>query len=104
MKSYASRRFARRSLLHSLAWGGGLAGLLLHGRAAAALTVQQLGHESAIGADIAKRCGPASEHAALLAELEAKLAESEAPAGTTLAASTNCPICGCPVIATREMK
>jgi hypothetical protein len=95
---------ARRLFVRSLAVGSALSGVLLRGRKAAALTVQQLGPDSAIGLDIAKRCGPMSEHAALLAELEAKLAESAGAVGTTLTATAPCPICGCPVTATREIK
>jgi hypothetical protein len=94
----------RRSFVRLLAIGSTLSGALLHGRKAAALTVQQLGPESAIGSEIAKRCGPASEHAALLTELEARLAESTGAVGTTLTASATCPICGCPVTAMREIK
>ena len=104
MKRHPHRGFDRRLLIRSLALGAGAAGIMLRGRAATALAVQQLGPESAIGSDIAKRCGPVSDHAALLAELEARLAESAGAAGTTLTASTNCPICGCPVTAIREIK
>ena len=104
MKKHSDHGFARRAFIRSLAIGSGLAGVLLRGRAAAALTVQQLGPESAIGSDITKRCGPANEHATLLAELEARLAESTGAVGTTLTASATCPICGCPVTAMREIK
>lgn len=104
MKRNPDQRFVRRSFIRSLAWATGLAGVLLRGRAAAALSLQQLGPDSAIGLDIAKRCGPANEHAALLAELEAKLAERAGAVGTTLSASATCPICGCPVTATREIR
>lgn len=104
MKTRLEFSRARRSFVRSLAVGSALSGVLVHARKAAALAVQQLGPESAIGSDIAKRCGPASEHAALLAELEAKLAESTGAAGTTLTASAICSICGCPVNAMREIK
>jgi hypothetical protein len=97
-------RHGRRSFLRTLAIGSGTASVLAGVRSALALTVQQLGPESAIGSNVAKRCGPANEHAALLAELEAKLAESTGAPGTTLTATANCPICGCPVTATREIK
>jgi hypothetical protein len=98
------RSVGRRSIVHSIVAGAGVLGALTWSRVAVALTIQQLGPESAIGSDVAKRCGPASEHAALLAELEAKLAESAGAAGTTLSATATCPICGCPVTATREIK
>jgi hypothetical protein len=104
MKRHPDDSLARRLFIRSLALSSGLAAVLLGGRSATALTIQQLGPESAIGADIAKRCGPASEHAALLADLEAKLAESAGAAGTVLTATANCPICGCPLTATREIR
>jgi hypothetical protein len=99
-----SRILGRRSFTRSLVAGTGIAVVIVAARSAVALTVQQLGPESAVSLDIAKRCGSVSEHAALLAELEAKLAQSDAAAGTTLTATATCPVCGCPVTATREIK
>jgi hypothetical protein len=87
----------RRSLLRSVAAWIGAASAFAAARSAGAWQVQEIDPASALGAAYAKRCGGPSDHAALIAQLRAQL--SKEPSAKTL--TTTCPICGCPVIATR---
>lgn len=88
---------ARRRLLLSIAaWAGGLV-VAVMGRRAGAFQVEVLTPTSALGRAYANRCGGASEHAALIAKLQAQLAND--PAAASLAET--CPICGCPVVVSR---
>jgi len=66
-------------------------------RSAEAWQIQEIDPASALGAAYAKRCGGPSDHAALIAQLQAQL--SKEPSAKSLTAT--CPICGCPVIASR---
>jgi hypothetical protein len=50
-----------------------------------------------MGRAYAARCGGSSEHAALIARLQALLAND--PSARSM--SENCPICGCPIIVSR---
>ena len=95
----------RRDFLRaSLAVGGGI-GTLVTAAADAAVALQQVAPSSPLGLDLRDRCGGAAEHAQLLAELQAKLADrSAASSGTTLSESAQCPICGCSVTAYRAVK
>src|SRR5258708_773555 len=52
---------------------------------------------SGVGLLYSDRCGPGSEHAQLISELQGKL-ESD-PSAPSLTAM--CPLCGCPVTVTR---
>jgi len=52
---------------------------------------------SAAGRAYAERCGGASEHAALIARLQALLTEDPSAASLT----ATCAICGCSVVVTR---
>ena len=52
---------------------------------------------SAVGRAYADRCGGSTEHAALLARLQALLADD--PAARSMAEA--CPICGCTVFVSR---
>ena len=86
----------RRLLLSSAAWAGGLAAAAVV-RPAAAFQVEEMTPTSAVGRAYAQRCGGASEHAALIARLQAQLADD--PSATTMTAT--CPLCGCPVVVGR---
>ena len=94
------RRFLRGSLGASAAVGALIAG----GAARAAGTLQHIAPTSPLGLDLQNRCGGAAEHAQLLAELLARLADETGPTGTTLSATAQCPLCGCPVTAYRTVK
>jgi hypothetical protein len=99
-----ANKIHRRNFLRGSAVGVGTVLLAAPGRTAAALTPQQVNPESPLGIDLANRCGPPTEHAALLAELEAKLNARDGFSGTVLVESMRCPICGCQVTASREVK
>jgi hypothetical protein len=66
-------------------------------RSAGAWQVEEIDPASALGAAYAKRCGGPSDHAALLAQLQAQLAKDP----SVNSRSATCPICGCPVIVSR---
>lgn len=86
----------RRLLLSTAAWAGGL-GVALMARRAGAFQVEVMTSTSAVGRAYANRCGGASEHAALIAKLQARLAND--PSAASMAET--CPICGCPVVVSR---
>jgi len=86
----------RRLLLSSAAWVGCCAALAA-ARPARAFQVQEMSSGSAVGRAYADRCGGSTEHAALLARLQALLADD--PAARSMAEA--CPICGCTVVVSR---
>jgi hypothetical protein len=86
----------RRLLLSTAAWAGGLA-VAVMARRAGAFQVEAMMPTSAVGRAYASRCGGASEHAELVAKLQAQLANE--PSAASLAET--CPICGCPVVVSR---
>jgi hypothetical protein len=86
----------RRLLLSSAGWVVGLAAVCAT-RPARAFQVEVLSPESAVGRAYANRCGGSAEHAALIARLQALLAND--PAAQSM--SETCPICGCPIIVSR---
>ena len=89
---------ARRKLLrNAAAWVGGIAGVAAATKPAGAFSTYTVNRDSALGLSYSNHCGPAAEHAALTAQLQAKLASD--PSVTTL--TETCPICGCPVIVSR---
>jgi hypothetical protein len=94
----------RRFLRGSLGAGAALGALIGAGTARAAGTLQHIAPASPLGLDLQNRCGGAAEHAQLLAELQARLADETGAAGTTLSATEQCPLCGCPVTAYRAVK
>ncbi len=94
MRDFSRER--RRLLLSTAAWLGGAA-TLAAARPAGAFQVFVASPDSSVGTLYANRCGPSSEHAAIVAELQARLAQD--PALTSLTAA--CPICGCPVTVSR---
>jgi hypothetical protein len=94
----------RAFLLGSTAIAGGVMTLTAVARSAAALTIQEAGPESAVGRMLADRCKADDAHAAIRAALEAKLVAETGTPGSTLWASETCPLCGCPVIASRKVE
>jgi hypothetical protein len=86
----------RRLLLSTAAWAGGLTAAAA-ARSARAFQVEKMTPTSAVGRAYANRCGGTSEHAALIARLQALLAND--PSATTMMAT--CPLCGCPVVVSR---
>ena len=86
----------RRLLLSTAAWVGGLAAIAAS-RPARAFQVEVMNPGSAVGSAYADRCGGTSEHAALIARLQALLASDP----SVQSMSETCPICGCPIIVSR---
>jgi hypothetical protein len=86
----------RRLLLSTAAWVGGMAAIAA-ARPARAFQVEEMPPTSAVGRAYANRCGGSSEHAALIARLQALLASD--PSAQSM--SQTCPICGCPIIVSR---
>lgn len=87
----------RRHLVRSAAaWVSGVAAFVVT-RSAGAWQVEKIDPASALGSAYAKRCGGASDHADLIAQLKARLAKDTAVSSLTAV----CPICGCPVIVDR---
>ena len=86
----------RRLLLSTAAWVGGGA-VFAAGGPVRAFQVQEMSPGSAVGRAYADRCGGSTEHAALLARLQALLADD--PAARSMAEA--CPICGCTVVVSR---
>jgi hypothetical protein len=86
----------RRLLRSTAAWFlGGVA--LTATRSAKAWETKSLSATSPLGIAVANRCGGPTDHAWLVAQLKAQLAED--PSLETLSAI--CPLCGCPVIVSR---
>ena len=93
----------RRAFLLSTAGLGGIFALLAPGRPARALTIEGIPPQSGLGIAMANRCSGDAGHAQILARLESQLAGRSGAPGSTLSLTEYCPICGCPIIATRTI-
>ena len=88
----------RQVLLSTAAWVGGIAVAVAAKPAGAAMQSVEVRPTSPLGIAIANRCKVSStDHDAIKARLMAELAAN--PSLVTL--SERCPICGCPVVASR---
>lgn len=87
----------RRRLLQAAALIAGTTAPLAFASAARAWDVVQLESGSPAGLAYSERCGGGQEHAALVQKLRTVLAGD--PSRTLLSAP--CPLCGCPVVASR---
>jgi len=92
----------RRRLLGSAAAAMGLA-LLGKARDASALTMEPMRPDSRVGLAYANRCQAVApkanaEHEAIATRLRAELVSLP----SLPAASEPCPVCGCPVVVTRQ--
>jgi hypothetical protein len=92
----------RRLLLGTAVSGVGLSALAA-ARPAGAFSTEYIAPSSSLGLAYSNRCGPDSEHAAIRAALYAQLATQASAPGTTVSASEVCPICGCPIYASRTV-
>ncbi len=97
-----AHRLTRRRLLATtmgLGFGIGLA------KSAFAMSQSQLSGGSELGVAYANRCGggDAGAHQKLVADLQAVLMQQPGAKGETLTKTAYCPICGCPVTATRTV-
>jgi hypothetical protein len=97
----AQKHFSRRAFLLSSAALGGAIAAVGHATQAGAFAFETVSPQSAIGVAFSNRCGSDSEHARLQALLEQELAKQSGTPGTYLTRQTICPICGCPITATR---
>jgi hypothetical protein len=95
---------SRRGLLRgSAAIAPGLA-MLAMGRSASAFSIESMDAGSSVGLAYASRCGDDAMHPAIRARLQADLANRSAAPGTMLSETAVCPICGCPITVTREVR
>ena len=88
----------RRHLLRSAAAWVAAGAAFAATRSAGAWQVEEIAPESPLGTALANRCAGSPDHAALVAQLQVQLAKE--PSASTL--TTKCPICGCPVIVSRQ--
>lgn len=99
----SGRHVNRRAFLLSTAGLGGIVALLAPGSSARALTIDGIPPQSGLGIAMANRCSGDAGHAQILARLESELAGRSGAPGSTLSLTEYCPICGCPIIATRTI-
>jgi hypothetical protein len=83
---------------------GGLFALVSGGRPAAAFEVQQLAPNSPLALQIKNHCSTDAYHQQILAGLEQDLLSRTGAPGSLLTETAYCPICGCPIIATRRVQ
>lgn len=87
----------RRLLRSAAAWIVGGASLATM-RSAKAWEMQKLSPTSPLGISYANHCGGQTDHAWLISDLKAKLANDPSLLSPL---SETCPLCGCPVIVSR---
>ena len=97
MREFSKDR--RQLLLSTAAFVGGAAAFAVLGgtRPARAWTVYETPTNRGIGLAYANRCGGSDEHAALIAQLQDKLASDP----TAKSETANCQLCGCTVTVSR---
>jgi hypothetical protein len=93
----------RRSFLLSTAGLGGVFALIARSGAASAFSIEQLPGQSKLALAAANHCSESAAHGQILAKLEQDLAHRSGAPGTLLAETEYCPLCGCPIIATRQL-
>ena len=99
-----SRQIGRRAfLLGSCSVAGAVLALAGVARTARAFTIVDMDPNTQVGLAYANRCkvAPQQGHADLLAKLAADLATKTGAQGTYIYETAVCPICGCPVTASR---
>jgi hypothetical protein len=90
---------SRRALLLALAGMGGL----IAGGKAMAMDRKTISGTSELGLAYANHCTAQNDanHASLIGDLQAMLAQRSGTPGQVLTQTAYCPICGCPVTVTR---
>ena len=98
------RKFSRRDILLAGA-GLGALGAVMSGGGASAMSEQKLQAGSELGLAYANRCNSADAgaHTQLVADLQSQLMKQPGSKGEVLSRTAVCPICGCPVTATRTV-
>jgi hypothetical protein len=93
----------RRTFLLGTALGGVLAAVT-RPTTVKAFTEEDLPMDSAIGLAYSSRCNGVTDpgHVAIKSQLDADLENKTAARGTVLSEQQACPLCGCPIIATRQ--
>lgn len=94
----------RRAFLLSTASLGSLLALVSGAGSAAAFEVEPLGSKSPLALEIKNHCSTDAYHNQIRAGLEKELLYRTGAPGTLLTETAYCPICGCPIIATRYVE
>lgn len=94
----------RRAFLLSTASLGGLLALVSGSGSASAFEMEQLGPTSPLALEIKNHCSTDAYHNEIRAGLEQQLLHRTGAPGTLLTETAYCPICGCPIIATRYVE
>jgi hypothetical protein len=97
----STKSLSRRAFLLSSASVGGIFALASGGGSARAFEVQHLAPNSPLALQIKNHCSTDAYHQELLAGLEKDLLQRTGAPGTLLTETAYCPLCGCPIIATR---
>ncbi len=98
-----TKSFSRRGFLLSTASIGGLFGLAGASSPASAFEIQHLSPQSRLGFEIKNHCSAGAGHAEILAGLEQDLLKRTGAPGALLTETAYCPLCGCPIVATRRI-
>jgi hypothetical protein len=99
-----SKPLNRRAFLLSTAGLGGLAALFSASAPAAAFETRQLAPSSKLALQIQNHCSVNAEHDQIQARLMRDLMSRTGTPGTLLTETAYCPICGCPVVASRYVQ
>jgi hypothetical protein len=99
-----SKTLNRRAFLLSTASLGSIAALVFGSRPASAFEVEHWAPNSPLALEIKNHCSTDAYHQQILAGLEQDLLARKGAPGTLLTETAYCPICGCPIIATRYVQ
>lgn len=95
---------SRRAFLLTTASFGGIAAMACQSGSARAFEVQHLPPNSLLALQIKNHCSTNAYHQQLLAGLEKDLLQRTGTPGALLTETAYCPLCGCPIIATRVVQ
>jgi hypothetical protein len=100
----SDKTLGRRAFLLSTASLGSLLALVSESGSASAFEVEQLGQRSPLASDIKNHCSTDAYHDEIRTGLEKNLLYRTAAPGTMLTETAYCPLCGCPIVATRYVQ
>lgn len=100
----SAKSLSRRAFLLSTASVGGLVAWAAQSGPARAFEVQHLPPDSLLALQIKNHCSTSAYHQQILAGLEQELLQRTGTPGTLLTETAYCPLCGCPIIATRRVE
>jgi hypothetical protein len=94
------RSLSRRAVLFGSVGFGALLGLA---GTASAMNKTPLAGNAELATAYANRCSATAngEHAQIMDQLQTMLASQQGAPGQTLTQTAYCPLCGCPIVATR---